>query len=124
MTDRRVWDKLATEIDTAILEGRMSEEATYNEAQKLPYLQACIKEAMRMHPSLGTQHKRLVPDEGMTVDGKYLPPNVNHTHPTILLNLMSLTILQDYRRYFCLGYAQANICLWRRCRRIPTRTMD
>ena len=77
MTNQRVWEKLVEELDTATREGRLSSAATYNEAQKLPYLQACIKEAMRLHPSLGTQHVRLVPSEGVTIDGRYLPPNVS-----------------------------------------------
>lgn len=74
--DQRVWTKLQKELDTAVADGTMSEATTYNEAQKVPFLQACIKEAMRLHPSLGTQHTRLVPEGGVTIDGRYLPPNV------------------------------------------------
>ena len=74
--DERVWNKLQKELDAAVVEGTMSEAMTYNEAQKMPFLQACIKEAMRLHPSLGTQHTRLVPEGGVTIDGRYLPAKV------------------------------------------------
>lgn len=72
--NKRAWDKLVDELDDAAKEGQLSNEITFSEAQKLPYLQACIKEAMRLHPSLGTQHTRLVPENGVTIAGTYLPP--------------------------------------------------
>ena len=77
--DRRVWNKLQTELDTAVASGSISESILYTEAQKMPFLQACIKEAMRLHPSLGTQHTRLVPEGGVSIDGRYLPANVSDT---------------------------------------------
>lgn len=40
--------KLVTEIDIADQEGRLSDFVTWQESNKLPYLQACIKEALRM----------------------------------------------------------------------------
>lgn len=76
--DHRVWNKLQKELDAAVVDGAISEAMTYNEAQKMPFLQACIKEAMRLHPSLGTQHTRLVPKGGVTIDGRYLPAKVRY----------------------------------------------
>ncbi|PWY71015.1 cytochrome P450 [Aspergillus heteromorphus CBS 117.55] len=42
-------------------------------ARKMPYLQACIHEGLRCHPAVGMSMPRVVPAEGITVDGKYLP---------------------------------------------------
>jgi hypothetical protein len=69
---------LMAELDEAYRTGQLSEKSTFAEAQKLPYLQACIKEAMRLHPSLGTQHVRWVPEGGATIAGTYLPAKVRH----------------------------------------------
>ena len=56
----------------------------------MPYLQAVLKEALRMHPATGLILGRLVPPEGVTLAGQYfspgvrsyIPPNVIHSSPT------------------------------------------
>ena len=49
LNDRRVYDKLIAEI----LSADLSEMVAFNEAQNLPYFQACLKEAMRLQPAVG-----------------------------------------------------------------------
>ncbi|OJJ68595.1 hypothetical protein ASPBRDRAFT_199027 [Aspergillus brasiliensis CBS 101740] len=65
---------LQTEIDTAAHEGRISPLVTWKEAQTLPYLDACVKEASRLHPPIGFPLERIVPESGLTVDGHFIPP--------------------------------------------------
>lgn len=120
MITPRVWAKLRKEIDTAVEHGTSSQPAIFTEAQKLPYLEACIKEAMRLHPSLGTQHTRLVPPEGITIDGRYLPKDVSN-RPSILYG-PKITSADDCR-YKLLGNASTEISLRRRCRSLQTREM-
>ena len=65
--------RLHAEIDAAIGEDKLSNPVKYSEAIKLPYLNAVIKEAMRIHPSVGLTMPRNVPDGGATISGFYFP---------------------------------------------------
>ena len=48
-----------------------------DEAQDLPYLQACIKEGLRLFPPVTALRERLVPPHGDNICGFRIPPNVN-----------------------------------------------
>jgi cytochrome P450 len=39
----------------------------------MPYFQACVREALRMHPAVGQLLERVVPPEGATISGVFLP---------------------------------------------------
>lgn len=90
------YEKLQAEIDQAFEDGRLSEIPTFQEASKLPYLDACIKEGLRVYPGAqlckcAVRHcfshdravsdspreisalPRVVPKEGMTLCGKFIP---------------------------------------------------
>ena len=66
--------KLRTEIDTMALEGKISDPVTFVESKKMPYLNAVIKEAQRMHSPTGLPMWRVVPESGATLCGRYFPP--------------------------------------------------
>ncbi|OAL44002.1 cytochrome P450 [Pyrenochaeta sp. DS3sAY3a] len=44
---------------------------SWAEAQKLPYLDAVVKEALRIHPPVGMMLERVVPEGGITIYGHY-----------------------------------------------------
>lgn len=73
----RVYQKLTSEIDTAIADGELSVPVKYKEAIKLPYLRACINEGMRMHPSVGLSMPRESPPGGITINDTYIPEGYN-----------------------------------------------
>ena len=65
------------EIDEAVEEGRIESRTngsvSWAESQQLPYLDACIKEAMRVHPAAGLPLERITPPQGIEIDGHFIP---------------------------------------------------
>ena len=74
MSSPRVYSSLQAEIDAAVREGRISHPVvTDGEARTLPYLQAVVKEGLRIWPpGVGLLVKQ-VPPEGDTANGVSLP---------------------------------------------------
>ncbi|KAM0334321.1 hypothetical protein ACHAQA_001345 [Verticillium albo-atrum] len=73
MNTPKALETLHKEIDTAVANGRVSSPIRDAEAYELPYLQAVIKEGLRMFPpSVGHNYKQ-VPLGGATVCGYHLP---------------------------------------------------
>ncbi|KAK2731396.1 pisatin demethylase [Colletotrichum kahawae] len=73
MHNPEAYRKLEAEVDQAVNEGRLSMPPTYKEASQLPYLCACIKEALRIHPGAQLSLPRTVPPQGMTLCGQFIP---------------------------------------------------
>ena len=65
--------RLRSELDAATIEDSASGLVTWKESQNLPYLDACIKEASRLHPPIAFPLERTVPAEGAIVGGQHLP---------------------------------------------------
>ena len=70
ITNPRVQTKLLEEIAAA----NVSKPVTDAEAKALPYLQAVIKEGLRIHPPVTGLMLKVVPPQGDNVLGYYLPP--------------------------------------------------
>jgi cytochrome P450 len=62
--------KLEAELAQARKEGRLSRIVTWKESRELPYLDACIKEAGRIHPAIGLTLERVVPKGGAVICGE------------------------------------------------------
>ncbi len=73
----RCYEKLMNELNDAVKEGRIenrpSGTVSWTESQNLPYLDACIKEAFRMHPAAGLPLERITPPQGIEIDGHFIP---------------------------------------------------
>lgn len=69
--------RVQTEIDDAVLAGKIENRptglVTWAESQELPYLDACIKEAFRLHPAAGLPLERIVPPSGIEINGEFIP---------------------------------------------------
>lgn len=63
--------KLVKELD----EAQLSEPIAYRATKNLPYFNAVVREAMRLHPGIGVLLERVVPDGGLTLsNGSTIPP--------------------------------------------------
>ena len=75
LADPAVHRKLVAEIDEAAATGAIEPtgNVTWAQGQSLVYLQACLREAMRVRPAVGLNITRLVPAEGAELDGHFFP---------------------------------------------------
>ncbi|CAO2657980.1 Nn.00g072400.m01.CDS01 [Neocucurbitaria sp. VM-36] len=73
LKNRRTFDALRQEIDSQQQEGKISKNITFKESQDMPYLQAVMKEALRMHPATGLPLERVVPSGGATICDRFFP---------------------------------------------------
>ncbi|EGP91637.1 putative P450 monooxygenase [Zymoseptoria tritici IPO323] len=71
--NKQAHDKLLAEIDEADRNGLLSNPVSFAEAQRLPYFQAVMKEALRLHPAVGQLLERRVPKGGADIGGAWLP---------------------------------------------------
>ncbi|KAF2668506.1 cytochrome P450 oxidoreductase [Microthyrium microscopicum] len=73
----RTYSKLLAEIDQAVLDGIIENRedciVSWTASQKLPYLDAVIQEAFRLHPAAGLILERIVPAQGIEIMGERIP---------------------------------------------------
>lgn len=69
--------KFREEINGKNEEGKFFDPITFKETQELPYLQAGIREGLRMHPAVWFTMPRVVPKGGKTMIGWYFPKGVS-----------------------------------------------
>lgn len=80
-------EKFHTEIDLFEHKRQSSKPVTFQECQKLPYLQAVLKEALRIHPATGQLLSRIVPSGGAVLAGQYFPEGVSRN----ILNVVQVS---------------------------------
>ncbi|KAE9372687.1 cytochrome P450 [Stipitochalara longipes BDJ] len=73
MSSPPYYRKLQAEIDSAIAAGKISSPIKDNEAKRLPYLQAVIKEGLRINPPASGIFSRQVPKGGDVLNGIFVP---------------------------------------------------
>ncbi|KPM44434.1 hypothetical protein AK830_g2085 [Neonectria ditissima] len=85
------YQRLQQEIDTLSSGGKISDPVTFGEATNMPYLQAVMKEAMRLHPAVQWSLPRYVPPTNLQIGTVSIPsgsevgvnPYVIHRNKTI-----------------------------------------
>lgn len=93
-------EKLRIEVKNARANGIISQPVTFEESQKLPYLQYVVKESMRLFPGTGLPMWRVVPEPGETIAGTFFPAGVStQTHLSSQVHgAFKLTILTFFYR--------------------------
>jgi cytochrome P450 len=66
----KVYEKLVHEIRSTY---HTENEITHEILSKMPYLNACIEESLRIHPPVSPGLLRNVPQGGDNIDGKWIP---------------------------------------------------
>jgi cytochrome P450 len=66
-------EKLRKELDEFNGKSSSPEHPSMRDLQNLPYLQAVVKETLRLFPGTGLCMPRVVPKGGLTLAGRYFP---------------------------------------------------
>lgn len=74
LKNREVYRKLQKELDDALPRNATGEPVPLRVAQRLPYLDACVKEAFRCHPAARFAGERVIPSSGAVIAGYEVPP--------------------------------------------------
>lgn len=85
LTSPRVLTKLRAEVDAAVADGKVSSPIQQKESKQLPYLQAVVKEGLRITPPFLGQVSKEVPAGGDTYNGMFLPAGTRIGHNTYAL---------------------------------------
>ncbi|KAK4552245.1 hypothetical protein LTR86_010599 [Recurvomyces mirabilis] len=67
-----VYKKLQAEVNQAFPGFVLDEAVSFQSSQKLPYLDACIKETFRIHPAARFTPERVLPPQGAMIAGKHV----------------------------------------------------
>lgn len=70
--------KLVEELDAKKRQGNLSIPITLEQTKHMPYLQACMYEALRCHPAVGMSLPRVTPAGGIEIDNRFIPEGVRN----------------------------------------------
>jgi len=73
MTDPAAYKRLQAEIENDVSKGTISAPIKDSEARQLPYLQAVIKEGLRVRSPAGGAFYKMVPPSGDMINGLFVP---------------------------------------------------
>ena len=71
---------LLKEIDGMVQSEDVVDVFTFQQASKMPYLQAVMYEAMRLYPAIGATLPRITPPEGLAIGDGFVPGGVCKPH--------------------------------------------
>jgi cytochrome P450 len=90
----RRMQRLLKEIDDVTGEMDLDKPVTFEQANRMPYLQAVMNEALRLHPIIGQSLPRVVPEGGLQIEEHLIPKGVGRWYQ---FQDKSLTAIDNYR---------------------------
>lgn len=72
---RLIWNPTCYNLLVSEIRSRFNneEDITFTNVERMPYLNACIEEVLRIHPPIPAGPPRVVPPGGDTIDGQFIP---------------------------------------------------
>ena len=67
---------LVEEIDTQMKEVKLTDIVTLEQTKRIPYLQACLYEDLRLQPAIEMSLPRVTSPGGVEIDGHFIPEGV------------------------------------------------
>lgn len=93
LTNPTAYQKLKEEVRTVF---QSQEDIDLISVNKLPYMLACLDEAMRMYPPIANGLPRVCPEGGAKVVGEYVPANVSLIPCSYYMLMVSNSVFQDF----------------------------
>ncbi|KAL2289426.1 hypothetical protein FJTKL_01716 [Diaporthe vaccinii] len=90
MVTPRVYQSLKQTIRKAVASGDISSPITVAQAKRLPYLTAVIYEGIRLRPAGTLGHPKVVPPQGETIEGLFVPGNT-----AVYVNWIAMLLRKD-----------------------------
>ena len=90
--------KLRKELDDELV-GNTELVTSYDQVKHLPYLNACINEALRLHSTSSMGLPRLVPEGGLEVCGRWYPEGTVLSVPTYTIHRDAGVWGADFEEY-------------------------
>jgi hypothetical protein len=88
--------RLRSEVDQFRREHNSNRTVNFKESQEMPYLQAVIKETLRVHPATGLPLERVVPKGGATICGRFFPEGVSDRYLAFFFPFQLLHLFKNY----------------------------
>ncbi|KAL4878055.1 cytochrome P450 [Aspergillus karnatakaensis] len=97
------YQRLQREIDDAHersgLNNASAGNLSFSNLKELPFLDACIKEGLRLHPSIVYQLPRKAPEGGITIEGYYIHPSATVSMSPVAQNRCRSIFGEDADEY-------------------------
>ena len=121
-------EKLRREMEDVKTRSSSPNITTMKEASECPYLQAVVKETVRVFSPIGISITRVVPEGGLTLAGRIFPENVcpcfqTPGHDAPAKKAQHTDLVLDSRRHLPLGSRCQYLSLWPRRRDFPAGTV-
>jgi hypothetical protein len=108
-THKPVLEKLKKELKASF---NHEDEITFVNVQKLDYIMAVIREGLRIYPPVPSALPRRAPPGGITINERYVPPNVNAPHLSRFFYLSVFDFVLAFLQSFTNGCYCFLDCAW------------